>query len=205
MAWCLTRFFWWFAVVSVALIILKWGLITAGLTFSYGAFLPVKYEFFLLGIALYLYTRGHLAFASVTLVLSLVGLALSDNIQGSVLSFAIWMGFASLSVWPLANSYTSTRWLKSLLTSGPLSYLGKISFSTYLIHIFIVDFVGYQIATVATTEWSKVEVFFAMLLPTFVLTLGASTLLHYLVEAPGMRIGKQMNKAPKLIPSAIYK
>ena len=200
-----TRFFWWFAVVSVALIILKWGLITAGLTFSYGAFLPVKYEFFLLGIALYLYTRGHLAFASVTLVLSLVGLALSDNIQGSVLSFAIWMGFASLSVWPLANSYTSTRWLKSLLTSGPLSYLGKISFSTYLIHIFIVDFVGYQIATVATTEWSKVEVFFAMLLPTFVLTLGASTLLHYLVEAPGMRIGKQMNKAPKLIPSAIYK
>jgi len=84
--------------------------------------------------------------------------------------------------------------IESFLNSGPLSYLGKISFPTYLVHIFIVDFVGYQVATAVTTDWSKIDVFLVMLIPTFAITLIASVLLHILVEAPEMRLGKQLSK-----------
>lgn len=199
------RFFWGFAVISLSLLLLKWGLMMAGLTFSYGAFLPVKYEFFLLGIALYFYLRGRIMSAGVTFALALAGLALADNVAGSVLSFAIWMGFASLSALAVAQKYRASRWLKSLLAGGPLAYLGKISFSTYLVHGFVINFVGYRISTWVNPEWSPVEIFFALLLPGFFMTLIASMLLHYLVEAPGMRIGKRLNKMQNPSPSFVNK
>lgn len=196
-----TKHFYIFIVMSMGMLALKWLLLSFNLTFSYGAFLPVNYGFFLLGIALYLYLQNRINHAVITFLMALSSLALSDNIYGSILSFCLWIGFSTLFISTLGERYWPTRWLKSLFTTRLSSYLGKISFSTYLIHFVAIDSVGYVVAHIATPSWSKTDIFFTMLIPVVIITLAASALLHHWVEAPGMRMGKKLSTPPKLGPA----
>ena len=196
-----TKHFYTFIALSIGMFALKWLLVSFGLTFSYGAFLPINYGFFLLGIAIYLYLQNRINHAAITFLMALSSLALSDNMYGSTLSFCLWIGFCTLFISTLSEHFLPIRWLKSLFTTHLFSYLGKISFSTYLIHFIAIDSVGYVVAHIATPSWSKIDVFFTMLLPVVIITLAASALLHHWVEAPGMRMGKKLSTPPKLGPA----
>lgn len=106
-----------------------WHLFGYELTFDEGAFLPVRIFYFLLGIASYLaVTRiGHLPMSASlgAFVVMLVFIATRDY---------------PISVWAFAlMGIFGVKAFDSMLSGPTLRYLGKISFSIYLVHgLFVV-------------------------------------------------------------------
>jgi peptidoglycan/LPS O-acetylase OafA/YrhL len=81
----------------------------------------------------------------------------------------------------------------NLLVSAPLIGLGKISYSAYITHFFVIRFTSiWFFKTIQTVTASPELQFMALLVWTLVLTVLASMLLYRAVEQPGQNLGKKL-------------
>jgi peptidoglycan/LPS O-acetylase OafA/YrhL len=93
----------------------------------------------------------------------------------------ICVGLALQPIWLLSNRVTR--------------YLGKISFSLYLIHPTIVYYLGEMgvyAAIYQTITFSRLAAFFASLAVTMLIVAGVSSLTYRWIELPGMQLGKKV-------------
>ena len=89
------------------------------------------------------------------------------------------LGASTLMILALASPRLST-----LLLRGPLTFLGKISFSLYLYHVII-------LLTAINLLYGLVNLWLILLL-AFALTLAVAAAAYYSIEAPAMALGKYL-------------
>jgi len=80
----------------------------------------------------------------------------------------------------------------SLMETAPLQWLGRISYSVYLVHIPVLYAVFHVLSHIAPglRNWQ----FLAVALPaTLIITTGISALTYRWIEQPGIRLGKQLS------------
>ena len=80
------------------------------------------------------------------------------------------------------------------IISNPLfSYIGKISFSIYIIHFAILDLSKHIVALVNMSDYSQafVPIFILQYLITFVLSGAIATLTYELIELPVQKFGRK--------------
>lgn len=114
-------------------------------------------------------------------------------------AFAVLAGAAS--VIGLTGSYIAASWIliyaalcvcpgiSQVLTARPLVFLGKISFSIYLVHMIVLVLVQYGIVhrLFAFRTWSY---FMALSLVTVPVTIALSCVTYRWIEEPFIRLGK---------------
>jgi peptidoglycan/LPS O-acetylase OafA/YrhL len=135
-------------------------------------------SFFVIGICLYrLYAGTARPITFITLAAALATTAFGGGEQ------AFWApGYVYL---PLTQAFTLLVWFATSRWSGwlilkPFVLLGRISYPLYLVHVAL----GFEVIRFGMERgWSTLQGVIAAGL----ISLIAATLLHYLVEAPGMR------------------
>lgn len=186
------RSLWCAAAVAAAILLLKAVLARGGLTFSFGAFLPVRFEYFLLGIATYFTFKRSAPVFRWTPWLQL-GAGIGAAFAVMIFTGGLREHFFAVAVWLLAvgavlarqRDWSWARPLARLLDSRPARYLGRISYPTYLVHVIVIDGVGALLL-----RWlpagDRAQVFALVLPPALLGTLIASQWLHRYVEAPAL-------------------
>jgi peptidoglycan/LPS O-acetylase OafA/YrhL len=82
-----------------------------------------------------------------------------------------------------------------LLSNRATRYLGKISFSLYLVHpsiIYYLGVLGVYSAIYRSVTFSKFAAFLASFAVTLLCVAGVSALTYRWIEEPGMRLGKKL-------------
>ena len=92
----------------------------------------------------------------------------------------------------LAYIINSPR-LQQLLAVKPLLFLGRISYSVYLVHWFFVDYVMQHWATFTASIPNTKIAFLAMLGSTIAVTLLTATIFNILFERPAIKLGKYLS------------
>lgn len=115
-------------------------------------------------------------------ILAVVFIFVQDN------AIVVWLfTMAAILVSPNAGIASKPfSWLKSLLNLSAIQSLGKISYSTYLVHISIIYFVSYVLLSF-DESWSRLAFGVSLTLLTIPAVLVASWALYYLVELPFIR------------------
>ena len=132
---------------------------------------------------------------------------LGGSIQGSALLFVVIMicslffdvrddTFMRWQVAPIMAAslyivFASKDLIAKVLESAPLIFLGKISYSTYLLHYFIIALSATLLRPVVGSGW---ELFWWVMLVSVPGTLIASVIGYYLVEMPGNQAGRKLAK-----------
>ncbi len=127
------------------------------------------------------------AYPAAAVILGLGFIGLSHDLLPFVfwLAFVAWMRTERGSEDP---GMAVERWFDRVFNSKPAIFLGKRSYSTYLVHAPIINVVVYLCITrLALGMW---QTFLCTLLATPLLTLLASVLLYRYVEAPAIAFGK---------------
>jgi peptidoglycan/LPS O-acetylase OafA/YrhL len=179
-------------ILSLAAILL----LVIGHYVSWGwGFLPVHTGFFIVGIVSYfLYKereQWHKSVAGTFPILVCVALFLCTMPEASktIIPLACWMGFSGLLIEP-ADSLSS-RVFTPWFTNPVAQFLGKISFDIYLAHEPILT-----LSQAALLTWlphlGRAAHFWALFALTATVTVAVSTLLHYTIELPGMRLGRAL-------------
>jgi peptidoglycan/LPS O-acetylase OafA/YrhL len=91
----------------------------------------------------------------------------------------------------LAYIINSPR-LQHALVSRPLLFLGRISYSVYLLHWFFVIYVMDHWDTLIARFPSSTMAFWSLLLAVVAATLAAATIFNIVVERPAIRLGRQL-------------
>lgn len=147
-------------------------------TFDGGAFLPINLRFFLVGMISYQ-------------ILSYLPRQISTPVAwiAAVGVFLLTRSYP-LAVWTLIFASLRSPAIESVLASRPLVSLGRVSYSTYLVHMLVLRFLEVQVGL----EWlGRGWALFAFLAATGIpATILASHLLYRFVEVPGMRLGKRI-------------
>ncbi len=102
------------------------------------------------------------------------------NAKGMVLYGQTWFALLYSALLLLAVSF-KTGAIATLMRFVPLRYLGRISYGVYLFHLVVKSWV-LTFLVKNPNSWTAV-------LAATALTIGLATILHYLVEAPCVRIG----------------
>jgi peptidoglycan/LPS O-acetylase OafA/YrhL len=189
------------------------GLLYLGYHYPWGdGFLPFHLEFFFVGAASYfLYKRqqkrGAAADAPGPFLPAIVFAWLLYLLSGKlreVIPLGLWIMFFAL--WWEPPGRPESR-LLGLFTHPVAQFLGKISYSIYLSHELVM-----VVAQAALLKWlpqlGQVAHFWVLLGLTASATIAISTLLHRLVEVPGMKFGHALaerlgvNAALKPLPPA---
>lgn len=174
-----------------------------------GAFLPLHAEMFMLGALSYRCFEGALdgrlggipRRLPMLVLLALVmltpfGPALSARWAyhyGVWVPFGIWgLVFGSILAEVTGQSGILSRTICRFLASRPLTWLGRVSYSTYLSHLLVLDACTALLvpsgAAIGGRWWA-----FAMVFPaTAAGTLLASAVLYRWVEAPGIAMGRRV-------------
>jgi Predicted acyltransferases len=175
----------------VALLFLE----NSGLTFSYGSFILIKLPVFIIGMLthdLFHREKGALRNGLLIIVIVLaVGL-----IARSFANFASIMLWAVLAIVIKLNSKLDqpvlTRMLelsKTPLRNKILVRLGGVSYSTYLIHILVIDLVMIAAKKLGYLSGDRVVLFIVL---SILLTYFISSLIHKWVELPFIEMGKKL-------------
>jgi peptidoglycan/LPS O-acetylase OafA/YrhL len=149
--------------------------------------------FMLGGVVAELYARGGLASVNfqrlnrTLAVLFCVFAALSIGARHFASGFSILFSYAFYSVFYSAILVRLTGGGFPILSRGPLSYIGTISYFVYLFHFPIV----YWMRNVAEDRHWNVALNFAM---TVGVTVAAATLSWYAMEKPIIGLGKALNR-----------
>lgn len=167
----------------------------SGLTFSYGSFILIKLPVFIIGMLTHDMLRrdeGELK-NGFLIILIVLGIGLITR------SFA---NFASITLWSVLaivfklNGRFRQPWItrilelsKAPLRNKVLVKLGVLSYSTYLIHILIIDAVLIVARAFGYLSSDLVALFIAF---SIVLTYATSSLVHRYVEMPFIDIGKRI-------------
>jgi peptidoglycan/LPS O-acetylase OafA/YrhL len=190
----------WLIACSVLLLI-KLQALNSGLTFNLGGFLPLKFEFFMLGMGSFFVWRqvtttgelkrpvGALFFA---LLLAYVVMFFVGGMREHFFPIAIWLTvfFGAL----LRVRSGQSNLLSRILAGSAMLYAGRMSYVTYIFHIVVVQLIGYVMVRHMDAQTSRPVAFGVMLLLGSVLTLAGSVLIHKLVEMPGIEMGKKLRR-----------
>ena len=156
--------------------------------------LPTFLPLFLAGMTSYLiYAQMREKEPKVPADILLAGALLVYLLTRSV-PVTIW-GFVMALILANADSPVASK-MKSLLNRPSLLFLGKISYSTYLIHYPIL-WVGKALVACVALHASPPLVALALFALTTPATLGISTLLYHFVEKPGIDFGRRLFKKPR--------
>jgi peptidoglycan/LPS O-acetylase OafA/YrhL len=160
--------------------------------YSLPSFLPLKAVYFCVGIASY-----HLSTYLVrqapprlgtwcALAVGLVGLLVPS------LGLKVWAVVLAVTICRssgIENLLVSVP--SRLLTAEPVQWLGRVSYSTYLVHSPIV-YGSMMVLLSVKKEWTNVSFFLWLSALTIAITIPMSALLHHAVELPGIRLGKSL-------------
>lgn len=141
------------------------------------------------------------------------GAAITKLVLGALVAFGVMLAYAEAYwtssvfmtvggqiLWGLLGA--SLIYVLSVLRPGPvpgLSFLGKISFSLYLVHMPVFYGLSKFAPTWSITSFAFVN-FSLYLFIALSISLAAATLLFHFVEKPGMRVGKALlNRSPKTL------
>ncbi|CAN7372260.1 acyltransferase family protein [Pseudomonas sp. LjRoot263] len=167
----------------------------SGLTFSYGSFIPIKLPVFIIGMLthdLIRHSEGELKNGFLIGVIVL-GIGLISRSFASFASVTLWAVLAI--VFKLNGRFRQpliTRVLelsKAPLRNKVLVKLGVLSYSTYLIHILIIDTVMITARALGYLSGDLVALFIAL---SIVITYTASAVIHRYIETPFIDIGKRI-------------
>jgi len=173
---------------------------------NYGGvgFIGNQYGYFLIGMVSYFAYKYSDFLAS-----KLVG-----RVDFAVSIIAVTLYFVLKMPWPLilwgvilmtiiaeklGNFGAVTRGTDRLLNLAPLRWLGRVSYSVYLVHILVLD----AVMAIVLHFLPRVHrsVFLEIVLPsTIVATLLLSGFTFRLIEQPGMRLGKRLSSARAVEP-----
>jgi peptidoglycan/LPS O-acetylase OafA/YrhL len=97
----------------------------------------------------------------------------------------------TLFVWAVANVRPR------IFESGFLPYLGRISFSVYILHFLVLGAVDYVLKAIAL-PMLPAATFFVVYLATLAIVAVAATLTFRFIEQPCIRLGRRLAARPAL-------
>ncbi len=160
-----------------------------------GAALPSFLPFFFLGAGSYFLYQRHRAkpvFEAPFPVLATIAVFLLVLGGGSKLHLTpviLWIAFLGLILEP--PSSRSSRLVSPLFTNRPIQYIGRISYSFYLIHLPLLALVQYPLLKFFP-ELSRPAHFWLLLAFATPLSIALSALSYRFLEAPGIRLGQSL-------------
>ncbi|MBW4691600.1 MAG: acyltransferase [Lyngbya sp. HA4199-MV5] len=191
-----------FSILGTIFIVRK---LVSDLSFGYGAFLPLKMEFFLIGIfSYYAYKFTQLnpkliqkAFPvlPIGLVLGILLLCFFPrNIAEMALPTEIWLiALCAAIAQSLQIKHSLFNAVARVLNHPILQHLGKVSYSTYVTHVFVF----WVVMWVAMTIAPGIDRGSMLIVLSSIGTLGVLALsfaLYYGIEKPFIQIGKRFSK-----------
>lgn len=186
-----------FTISVFSIITLGAALNFSGITFSYGAFLAIKFHYFIIGIAAYRLFKNRLEINLATILglCFLTGIALSPNRKAEIASFIVCSGlfvaimpekFFKFEYANLAQKFLAP--IRKILEKNLLLYFGKMSYSTYLFHGFAL-----LISKNLTTSISDHTIFtLAFVSGTISLTALFSLVAYKTIEEPSIHYGRKL-------------
>jgi len=88
----------------------------------------------------------------------------------------------------LASLVLRRGWVRKLLEHPALVFVGRCSYSFYLIHVLAIDLVEKELGRLVTLNWVNV------LVVSFVVSLAAASLMHVAIELPCIALGRRLSK-----------
>jgi len=161
-------------------------------TMNHGAALPFHLEFFFLGCASYFLYKRNLekphcdTWFPVACSIALFFLFMGGKSQ-LIVPVALWIAFLGL-VLEHPSSFCS-RFLSPLFTNRLCQFLGRISYSVYLVHMLPMVLMQRAIFK-CLPQLSHIAHFWILFALTAATTIAASTCLYRLIEAPGIKLGR---------------
>jgi peptidoglycan/LPS O-acetylase OafA/YrhL len=185
----------WITVIAVSGLVSQ--LFAASLQRNFPTSLPTFLPLFLAGMTSYLiYAQMREKEPKVPADILLAGAPLLYLLTGSV-PVTIW-GFAMALILANGDSPAVSK-MKSLLNRPSLLFLGKISYSTYLIHYPIL-WLGKALVACIALHANPLLVALSLFALTTPATLCLSALLYHFVEKPGIDFGRRLFKNPAPMP-----
>ena len=163
---------------------------------QYLSFLPQALPYFIIGVVSQLAIRRQLSISVIIILLVALFIGgFSTNIyhsSGFLLVLTIWIFYLVLSLYENNSHF---RWHRSVIVVSKLVathrlyiYLGKISYSSYLIRVPILTlFLGFGRAVTGSSDDIATLSLAIASIPTII---AASALFYHFVEVPGIRLGR---------------
>jgi peptidoglycan/LPS O-acetylase OafA/YrhL len=169
--------------------------------FDMAAFLPLRLEFFAVGIGSYamwkwLCARNRNLDLPVTLYALLIPLWILIAKKNAAVG--LWLAFLFMLMH--AHFGSGTRWSRNIVTAfnAPLAqFLGRISYPIYLLHLPMLVFARYLVSSYQPALRAPVYQS-AFAFGGLAATIAGAWLLHYCVEQPMIRLGKRITAGWKL-------
>ena len=182
----------WITIVAVSGLVSQ--LFAASLQRNFPTSLPTFLPLFLAGMTSYLiYAQMREKEPKIAADILLAGAPLLYLLTGSV-PVTIWV-FAMALILANGESPVVSK-MKSLLNRPSLLFLGKISYSTYLIHYPIL-WLGKALVACIALHANQFVVALSLFALTTPATLCVSALLYHFVEKPGIDFGRRLFKKPE--------
>lgn len=178
-----------------------------GLSFGYGAFLPLKMNFFVIGIFSYyvykfsqLYPRKTLSIfpylsTGLTAGTILMSFLPYQSIVDTAIPTAIWLiGLSAAIATSIKADFLPFSLMAKFLNGSLLQHLGKVSYSTYLTHLLVFWLLMWGTAMIFP-DVDKGTMLIILSSVGELSVVAASFAFFYWVEKPFIRIGKQVSKS----------
>ncbi len=148
--------------------------------FSHGAFLPINFHFFVFGIGTYLFLKKFQDRLTTSFVLVLAAALLVMKMN------------YPLAVWVLIMGSLRSDQLGRFFSWRPFIFLGKISYSTYLVHIVIIR--ALEIGIGLEKYGRGWDLFWFLSATAIPATLAMSLIMFYCIERPAVKLGSALKK-----------
>jgi peptidoglycan/LPS O-acetylase OafA/YrhL len=185
-------------LISLMFFAFKYILVRNGYTFSYGGFLPVKFEYFAVGMSSALFLRD-LESEDIRkaiwrqLPMAVVLMASIKINKVDYLPIIGWAVFLLVFIAAKRYNLSVAQLLMSAIANRPAVALGRLSYSTYLAHPLVIDLVIYSSIALGFSKLQKESALAWLIAPILVLTLIASKFLYEFVEQPGIATGRKFS------------
>lgn len=194
----------YFILLILAILLRK---IFSHFSYGFGAFLPIKMEFFAIGILSYYFCKQvqeksfkinlNIILPASILVMILLALSPYKEIVSRAVPCSIWLIALSASIVRIEKLNTKGLLLVSRFLNHPiLQDLGRFSYSTYLIHTLIIYFLMW-LTFVVSPDANRIIVLLVQVLVGATVTVIVSFGLYRFVEKPFIYLGKQVSSRMK--------
>lgn len=164
--------------------------------------LPAQIPVLSLGIVLYFILKDHLAQPSAPLTKETIGLSQWMLALAAYLILAAPFG----GYWYIPGHFVFAMGYMFLALSLALNpvpllvnkftcYLGKISYSSYLVHFFVIRFINYleyRFGVIGYSVSYPGSYYLARLLVALAFTMAVASITYYAIEVPGIALGKRI-------------